>query len=58
MVWLGSPIRTLSSFSRPPWDSVVLELNWLRHVVRTGDLDVADPVDEVLVAVGIRLPNH
>src|SRR4029453_7667135 len=27
-------------------------------VIRAGDTDIADPVDKILVAVGIRLPDH
>ena len=37
----------------PPCDSVVVELNWLpRQDVDCIDLNIADPVDEILVAAG------
>ncbi len=58
MVWFGSPIRTLSSASRPPSDSAVCELNC---VATPGSglvtLILLIPYTKVLVAVGIRFTD-
>lgn len=58
MVWLTSPILMFSSSSRPPCDSGRGGADLRCHTrVWTADVDIADLVDEVLVAAGVGLAN-